>query len=146
MILTSKTRYAIMAISQIASVPEGNTVPLSKISLQQNIPHHFLEQIFLKLKTKGIVNAMKGPGGGYFLTSNQKKMKILEVIDAMEENTQMTRCIFGQGCLPGKVKCNTHEVWKNLSDHIRQYFAAIAISDLTNYKPTKECASEVPDV
>lgn len=133
MILTTKARYAVMSILEIAiigsySVPIG----LSILSDRLNIPISYLEQIFLKLKNSGIVTSVRGPGGGYLLSSDAKNISLDKIIDAVEEDIDMTRCssLKSSGCMPGAAKCKTHDLWEGLTVHIREYLAAISVEDL----------------
>lgn len=133
MILTTKARYAVMSILEIATI--GNSaspVKLSIISDRLNIPINYLEQIFLKLKNCGIVTSVRGPGGGYFLTSNINEIFMDKIIDAVEEDIEMTRCASPKvnGCMSGNSKCKTHDLWEGLTIHIRGYLSGISVEDL----------------
>ena len=92
MMLTTKSRYAVMAIVEVAASQTTRPIKLADISNKQTIPLNYLEQIFLKLKKADIVRSVKGPGGGYFLNIPSESLNIIEIIDAVEENTKMTRC------------------------------------------------------
>lgn len=133
MILTTKARYAVMSILEIATIGKnGDPVKLAVISERLNIPVNYLEQIFSKLKNCGVVTSVRGPGGGYFLTSDAKEIFISKIIDAVEEDIEMTRCssLKLNGCMPGNSKCKTHDLWEGLTMHIREYFAGISVEDL----------------
>ncbi len=132
MMLTTKGRYAVMAILEIASKPEEKPVTLAGIASRQNIPLNYLEQIFIMLRKAGIVKSVKGPGGGYIIHSGLDKIKIANIIDAVNENIEMTRCSPGveKNCMHNKTKCNTHDLWRGLSNHIRNYFEAISVADV----------------
>jgi Rrf2 family iron-sulfur cluster assembly transcriptional regulator len=103
---------------------------LSDISDKQNIPLNYLEQIFAKLKKAELVNAFKGPGGGYQLKLPSEQITIEHIIDAVEENLKMTRCAKDKSCRKAGVNCQTHDLWKGLSNQIRKYFAAISVADV----------------
>ena len=130
MMLTTKSRYAVMAVIEVAS--SGNDLPmkLADISANQNIPLSYLEQIFAKLKKANIVDSVKGPGGGYHLMNPCAKISIETIIDAVEENLKMTRCSKDKSCRKNGLNCKTHDLWKGLSRQIRSYFANISVADV----------------
>ncbi len=130
--LTTKSRYAVMAILEIAANKTLNPVTLSEISVKQNIPVNYLEQIFAKLKKAEIVRSVKGPKGGYLINDMLDNIKISNIIDAVDENIEMTRCLgrSNRRCTPNNVKCNAHDLWLGLSIHIRDYFNGISIADM----------------
>ena len=132
MMLTTKGRYAVMAILEVAPLSAGRPIKLSEIAEKQNISLHYLEQIFSKLKRAEIVRAVRGPGGGYILNGALNKIKIADIIDAVEENIEMTRCSAKTkaGCMIDKSRCKSHHLWKGLGDHIRNYFDSISIADV----------------
>lgn len=130
MMLTTKSRYAVMAILEVASSDSKKPMRLSDISEKQTIPLNYLEQIFLKLKKANIVKSVKGPGGGYCLNSASELLNIIEIIDAVEENTKMTRCSVDKTCRKNGDKCMTHDLWKGLGNQIRNYFSSISVADV----------------
>lgn len=134
MILTTKSKYAVMAVVELASSDPNIPVKLASISERQNISLNYLEQIFLQLKKANIVTSVKGPGGGYKLTDSASKVTIEQIIVAMNENLKMTRCAYDITCPKGGVKCKTHRVWKGLSEAIRKYCAAISVADISEGK------------
>jgi len=135
MMLTAKGRYAVMAILEIAEVSRKSInvpITLSEISLKQNIPLNYLEQIFAKLKQANLVRSVKGPKGGYVINIALDKIKISNIIDAVNENIEMTKCFRDPiaSCLPNEIKCNSHYLWLGLSNHIRSYFDGITVADI----------------
>jgi Rrf2 family iron-sulfur cluster assembly transcriptional regulator len=137
--LTTKARYAVMAVIDMAySVNKEQPITLADISLRQNIALSYLEQIFNKLKKAGIVKAIKGPGGGYLLTDYN--FEIARIIDAVEENLEMTRCNnrSNNGCMPDNTKCSTHHLWEGLNYQIRDYFNRVTITDIVSGKLKNE--------
>jgi Rrf2 family iron-sulfur cluster assembly transcriptional regulator len=134
MMLTTKSRYAVMAIMEVASKNAIAPMKLADISINQNIPLSYLEQIFLKLKKADLVSSVKGPGGGYHLNSSSDKITIEDIIDAVEENLKMTRCAKDKSCRKNGINCQTHDLWKGLSKHIRAYLASISIADVISGK------------
>ncbi len=130
MMLTTKSRYAVMAIVEVASSQSIKPIKLADISNKQTIPLNYLEQIFLKLKKANIVKSVKGPGGGYCLNVPSESLNIIEIIDAVEENTKMTRCSVDKSCQKNGAKCMTHSLWKGLGNQIRSYFSSISVADV----------------
>jgi Rrf2 family iron-sulfur cluster assembly transcriptional regulator len=130
--LTTKSRYAVMAILEIASNMTDSPVTLSAIAIKQNIPVNYLEQIFAQLKKAKVVRAVKGPRGGYIIDAKLENIKIANIMDAVEENIEMTRCSSktGKRCKANNVKCNTHNLWLGLSVHIRDYLNNISVADM----------------
>jgi Rrf2 family iron-sulfur cluster assembly transcriptional regulator len=132
--LTTKSRYAIIAMVDLA-LQAQSAVPISlaDIASRQNIAIRFLEQIFSKLKKAGLVNATKGPGGGYHLARNPEDINLLLIINAVEENIQITMCKNSKlGCNAKGIKCLTHDLLHGLEKKISEYFVNIDISDLCN--------------
>jgi len=123
-----------MAIMELASDSATIPIKLADVSERQMIPLNYLEQIFSKLKKAGLVSAVKGPGGGYYLNSSSGDITIESIIDAMEENLKMTRCSKDNNCRKGGVNCKTHNLWKGLSRQIRNYFAGISVADAMSGK------------
>ena len=130
MMLTIKSRYAVMAIMEVASGDGVEPMKLADISANQDIPLNYLEQIFLKLKKAELVRSVKGPGGGYHLNNSSDKITIEAIIDAVEENLKMTRCSKDKNCRKNGINCKTHNLWKGLGKQIRNYFASISIADV----------------
>ena len=127
MILTTKTRYAVMAIIEIANEKDGRPIALNEIALRQNISLSYLEQIFARLKKSEIVTAVKGPGGGYILKNSN--VTVTEVIKAMGEPVKMTRCGNKQkGCSFDKTRCKTHHIWQGLEDKIYEYLDSVRLN------------------
>jgi len=134
MMITTKSRYAVMAIIEVASRNEVSPMKLADISINQNIPLNYLEQIFLKLKNADLVISVKGPGGGYYLKNASGNISLIDIIDAVEENLKMTNCAKNKGCRKNGINCQTHDLWKGLGKHIRNYFSDISIADIISGK------------
>lgn len=132
MMLTTKGRYAVMAILEIASLSNLKPVKLQEVSERQDIPLNYLEQIFARLKKAQLVSSVKGPGGGYIINTQLSKLKIANIIDAVEENIEMTRCSKKtlKGCKADKSRCMSHNLWQGLGDQIRNYLETISIEDV----------------
>jgi Rrf2 family iron-sulfur cluster assembly transcriptional regulator len=134
MILTTKTRYAVMAVIEIADSKTERPVALTKISEQQKISLSYLEQIFSQLKKSGIVISVKGPGGGYVLGKNYDKITIAQIIKAIGEPIKMTRCNpVDKSCLNNShTKCRTHHLWLGLENKIYEYLNSISLDKICN--------------
>jgi Rrf2 family iron-sulfur cluster assembly transcriptional regulator len=130
MMLTTKSRYAVMAVIEVAANNSGLPMKLADISANQNIPLSYLEQIFLKLKKAELVISVKGPGGGYKLISPSDKINVERIINAVDENLKMTRCSKDKSCRKNGINCQTHDLWKGLGMQIKNYFAGISIADV----------------
>ena len=133
MMLTTKSRYAVMALIDMATYSDNaKPINLNEISVRQNIALNYLEQIFNKLKLAKLVKSVKGPGGGYLINKSFDEVTIKSIIDAVEENLEMRRCQNGQGGCSSKssAKCSTHYLWEGLTLQIQNYLKEIYISDL----------------
>jgi Rrf2 family iron-sulfur cluster assembly transcriptional regulator len=131
MILTTKGRYAVMAVIEIAENKSNEPVSLLEISKRQKISLSYLEQIFARLKKSGIVKSIKGPGGGYILAKNRKEITVAKIIKAIGESIKMTRCASEKkSCLNISVKCKTHHIWHGLENKIYEYLDSISLQDL----------------
>jgi len=132
--LTSKGRYAVMALTDLALYYENGPVSLRDISLRQNISLLYLEQIFLKLKKYKIVESIRGTKGGYKLNRKASDIKLSEILSAVNENVKTVRCIkhLKKGCNGKSIKCNTHKLWDELDSHINSFFEKKLLSDLAH--------------
>ncbi len=136
MMLTTRGRYAVMAVVDMAVKQQagGDPIKLAEIAESQNISLNYLEQIYNKLKNASIVTSVKGPGGGYIFNDTIEELKILDIVEAVDESLKMTRCSPGSnvGCMPGGAKCLTHDLWENLGMELKNYLAKVTISDVVN--------------
>jgi Rrf2 family iron-sulfur cluster assembly transcriptional regulator len=132
MILTTKARYAVLAIIDIALENKNSPVSLFSVSERQNISLSYLEQIFIKLKNGGLVASIKGPGGGYVLTKKPNKITIADIINSIGESIKMTNCSTKNGCEAKKkrIKCKTHKLWKGLEHSIQGYLESLSLADI----------------
>jgi len=129
MILTTKGRFAVMALVDIAFSSVGGPVPLLDIAKRQNIDPGYLEQIFIKLKKSGLVSSFRGPGGGYVLGAEGENIMILDIL----KDVKMTRCegkAGDMGCMHDKSICSTHKLWRALEFQIENYLQSITIGDV----------------
>ena len=129
--LSTKGRYAVTAMFDIALHHHEGPVSLSDISERQGISLSYLEQLFTNLRKQGLVNSTRGPGGGYSLAIDSEKIAIADVIDAVDENVDATRCGGSTDC-QNHQRCLTHDLWENLSGHIRSYLSDISLAQAVN--------------
>ena len=137
--LTTKGRYAVMAMADLAANQDLKPVSLSDISLRQNISLSYLEQLFFKLKSKKLVKSTRGPSGGYLLEKNPKDIKISNIIFAVDEQVRTLNCKkeSKKGCQGRTVKCITHHLWADLEEHINGFFDNVSLNDLVKQKRTE---------
>jgi Rrf2 family transcriptional regulator, iron-sulfur cluster assembly transcription factor len=130
--LTSKGRYAVMALADLANFNSVNPVPLRDISLRQNISLDFLEQIFSKLKKNNIVKSIRGINGGYVLNKDPVQIKIANILNAVDEKVKTLQCNkeSKKGCNSKTSKCITHNLWDELETHINCFFEEKNLKDL----------------
>ena len=130
--LTSKGRYAVMAMADLALFKDNGPTSLSDISLRQNISLPYLEQIFIKLKDNNLVKSTRGAKGGYFLEKSASDIKILNIISAVDEEVKMLNCKkdMKKGCNNKSTKCITHNLWDQLDQHINNFFEKVKLQDL----------------
>ena len=130
--LTSKGRYAVMAMADIAKSSATKPINLSVISLRQGISISFLEQIFLKLKKNNLVRSSRGPLGGYLLTRSPEEIKLSSIIRAMDEQVKTVGCKkeSKKGCNGKSIKCITHNLWDDLETHINNFFEKNTLRDI----------------
>ena len=132
--LTSKGRYAVMALVDLARFNNINPVSLRDISLRQGISLDFLEQIFSKLRKKEIVQSVRGTQGGYILNKKAKEIKLTNIFDAVDEKVKTVKCKkeSKKGCNGKATKCITHNLWDELELHINTFFENKSLKDLLN--------------
>tara|TARA_B100000959_G_scaffold61211_1_gene64336 strand:+ start:401 stop:814 length:414 start_codon:yes stop_codon:yes gene_type:complete len=130
--LTSKGRYAVMALADIANFDGQNPVSLRDISLRQNISLVFLEQIFSKLKKNNIVKSIRGTNGGYILSNVPEKIKLSSIFLAVDETVKTVQCKkeSKKGCQGKSSKCITHNLWDELELYINDFFEKKNLEDL----------------
>ena len=130
--LTSKGRYAVMALADIANFDRQNPVSLRDISLRQNISLVYLEQIFSKLKKNNIVKSIRGTNGGYILTRDPGQIKLSNIFSAVGEKVKTLQCKreSKRGCNGRSTKCITHYLWDDLEMHINDFFDKKNLADL----------------
>jgi len=138
--LNTRSRYAVMALADIASFDKQNPISLRDISLRQNISLVYLEQIFSKLKKNNIVKSVRGINGGYILTKDPEQIKLLNIFSAVDEKVKTVQCRreSKKGCNGKLTKCITHNLWDDLEIHINNFFEKKNLGDfLKNNTETK---------
>jgi len=127
--LSTKGRYAVTAMLDLALHSENGPVTLADISVNQGISLSYLEQLFAALRSKQLVRGIRGPGGGYFLAKSLEDISIADIICAVDEWVEFTRCGGRENCHDGK-RCLTHTLWNELSDQIFNFLSDITLADL----------------
>ena len=142
--LTSKGRYAVMAMADLAKINANQPTSLTEISLRQGISVSFLEQIFLKLKKNNLVQSSRGPTGGYLLSKSPDEIKLSSIIQAVDEKIKTVGCKkeSKKGCTGKSIKCITHNLWDDLENHINSFFEKNTLSDII-FKVTKDKRKEL---
>ena len=130
--LTSKGRYAVMAMADLARINVKKPTNLTEISLRQGISISFLEQLFLKLRKNNLVKSVRGPLGGYVLSKPPKEIKLLNIIRAVDEQIKTVKCKkeSKKGCNGKSIKCITHNLWDDLENHINKFFEDNTLNDV----------------
>jgi len=130
--LSTKGRYAVTAMVDLAGHPSGSPIALAEIAARQEISLSYLEQLFGKLRRAGLVRSVRGPGGGYLLAHPSEGIRISDIILAVDEPIRATRCKLGSpsGCRPDKGRCITHDLWEELGNHIHLFLSAVSLADV----------------
>lgn len=139
--LTTKGRYAVTAMMDLAlHQSEDEHVSLKSIANHQEISVAYLEQLFSKLKARGLVNGIRGPNGGYRLSRPAESISIFEIIDAVDEPIDITRCHGKKDCQDGEV-CLTHELWSDLSNQISSFLDRLKLGDIVQSERVRKVAA-----
>ena len=138
--LTTKGRYAVTAMLDLALHNGEEPVSLAEISERQDISLSYLEQLFAKLRKAGLVVSMRGPGGGYQLKGDPAHLAIADIISAVDENVDATRC-GGLGDCQDNKRCLTHDLWMDLSNQIRVFLSEITLADMTTRMEVRETSA-----
>ncbi|MCO6536977.1 MAG: Fe-S cluster assembly transcriptional regulator IscR [Gilliamella sp.] len=143
--LTSKGRYAVTAMLDVALHADLGPVSLADISERQEISLSYLEQLFARLRKNGLVRSVRGPGGGYILSRSMDQIAISSIVKAVDETVHATKCHGQDGC-QGGVRCLTHTLWNDLSERIEDFLTSITLSELVNNKEVKAVASRQSNI
>lgn len=137
--LTTKGRYAVTAMLDLALHHENGPITLADIAERQGISLSYLEQLFTRLRKNTLVRSVRGPGGGYVLARGVDQIHIAEVISAVDESVDTTRCGGGHNCQDNE-RCLTHDLWHDLSDRIQDYLTKISLHDLMSQRGVRQVA------
>ena len=131
--LSTKGRYAVMAMADLAGQAMRPAVSLAEIAERQQLSLAYLEQLFARLRRRGLVTSVRGPGGGYRLAKPADQLTVAEVVTAVDEPLRATRCAghgAAKGCMKGGAKCLTHDLWEETGRQIQQYLASVSLADV----------------
>ncbi len=135
--LTTKGRFAVTAMLDLAMQHSSDPVTLAEISQRQKISLSYLEQLFSKLRRRALVNSVRGPGGGYRLAKDMGRVSVADIIVAVDEPIDSTRCGGKENCHDDK-KCITHDLWAKLNEHIFDYLGAVTLKQLVDDQKAKQ--------
>ncbi|HYD29331.1 MAG TPA: Rrf2 family transcriptional regulator [Azospirillaceae bacterium] len=132
--LSTKGRYAVMAMVDLAANGHGSPMALADIADRQEISLSYLEQLFAKLRKGGLVKSVRGPGGGYLLAFPADATRVSDIILAVDEPIRTTRCANGSpaGCRHNRSRCLTHDLWEELGNQIHMYLSSVTVADVVN--------------
>jgi Rrf2 family transcriptional regulator, iron-sulfur cluster assembly transcription factor len=129
--LTTKGRFAVTAMIDLAMQHGTDPVTLAEISQRQKISLSYLEQLFAKLRRRGLVDSVRGPGGGYSLAKDLAQVSVADIILAVDEPIDATQCAGKENCQDDK-KCITHDLWAKLNEHILNYLGGVTLRQLVD--------------
>lgn len=143
--LSTKGRYAVMAMADLAKYGGADAMPLSAIAERQQLSVAYLEQIFVRLRRAGLVDSVRGRTGGYCLMRPAHEISVIEILRAVEEGTRITRCLDGSegGCL-GEARCLTHELWHAMGAQISAFLSGVTLQEVVEGIPAEKLARSVP--
>lgn len=138
--LSTKGRYAVMAMVDLArrETEAVRAVALADIAARQEISLSYLEQLFARLRRRGLVTSARGPGGGYRLAKGPHQTSIADIVHAVDEPLRATRCGAGKGCMIKGERCLTHDLWEDLGAHIEDYLASVSLADVATGRLTAD--------
>lgn len=131
--LSTKGRYAVMAMADLARNGADRAVSLAEIATRQEISLSYLEQLFARLRKSGLVKSVRGPGGGYRLARGACETAVAEIVLAVDEPIRATRCVGAgspKGCMIKGERCITHHLWEDLGQEIHRYLASVSLEDV----------------
>lgn len=136
--LSTKGRYAVMAMADLArhgraKTGEPRAVSLAEIAARQEISLSYLEQLFARLRRAGLVKSVRGPGGGYRLSSAAADVAVSDIVLAVDEPIRATRCVghaSPKGCMLSGERCITHDLWEGLGEEIHRYLSSVSLEDV----------------
>jgi Rrf2 family iron-sulfur cluster assembly transcriptional regulator len=129
--LSTKGRYAVMAMTELAGQQADRALSLAAIAERQQISRPYLEQLFARLRREGLVRSVRGPGGGYRLARSAEETSVADVVIAVDEPLRATRCQGdGPGCMTGGARCLTHDLWAETGRQLEAYLSGISLADV----------------
>ena len=130
--LSTKGRYAVMAMTDLAGRQGDRAVTLADIAARQEISLSYLEQLFARLRRRGLVKSTRGPGGGYRLAKAADETKIIDIVLAVDEPMHATRCAGHStiGCMSKGERCLTHDLWAEMGRQVQDYLASVSLADV----------------
>ncbi|MFE9083554.1 Rrf2 family transcriptional regulator [Brevundimonas sp. NPDC003935] len=135
--LSTKGRYAVMAMADLAKNGADRAVSLAEIATRQEISLSYLEQLFARLRKSGLVKSVRGPGGGYRLAREACETAVAEIVLAVDEPIRATRCVGAgspKGCMIKGERCITHHLWEDLGQEIHRYLASVSLEDVIQHR------------
>ncbi|MCZ4107245.1 Rrf2 family transcriptional regulator [Brevundimonas diminuta] len=138
--LSTKGRYAVMAMADLAKNGSGRAVSLAEIATRQEISLSYLEQLFARLRKGGLVKSVRGPGGGYRLAKGPEETVVADIVLAVDEPIRATRCAAHgtpRGCMTGGARCITHDLWEDLGAEIHRYLAGVSLADVVEKRTNR---------
>lgn len=136
--LTTKGRFAVTAMVDLALRQTGGPVTLSAISERQHISLSYLEQLFGKLRRHKLVSSVRGPGGGYNLVQPISSVSVADIILAVDEPLDATQCAGKENCIDGEKRCMTHDLWATLNTKMFDYLSSVTLQDLVDHQRGKD--------
>ncbi|MGN0918848.1 MAG: Rrf2 family transcriptional regulator [Oxalobacter sp.] len=130
--LTTKGRFAVTAMIDLARNQQEGPVPLLGISARQDISVAYLEQLFSRLRRSALVKSVRGPGGGYLLARDAAGISVADIVFAVDEPLDVTRCGGHGNCAKGSITCITHDLWASLNERIVDYLASVTLASLAD--------------
>ena len=141
--LSTKGRYAVMAMADLAKRGGERAVCLSDIAERQEISLAYLEQLFARLRRGGLVKSVRGPGGGYRLARPAAMTFVADIVTAVDEPLEAVRCGgLPGGCMPGGERCLTHDLWDDLGRHIHDYLSSVTLDDVVSGRLRRQPVAE----
>ncbi|MBC6983254.1 Rrf2 family transcriptional regulator [Caulobacter sp. 17J80-11] len=142
--LSTKGRYAVMAMADLARNGRDRPVSLAEIAERQEISLSYLEQLFARLRRGGLVKSVRGPGGGYRLAKGADQTWVAEIVLAVDEPIRATRCSHqSKGCMIGGERCLTHNLWEGLGREIHRYLSSVSLEDVVENRVNRGQPAEV---
>lgn len=138
--LTTKGRYAVTAVLDLAFHQDKGPVSLAAISERQHISLSYLEQLFAKLRRNNIVKSTRGPGGGYTLQREAVEISVSDIILAVDESVRVARCEAAEDC-QGDYQCLTHDLWQELSDEIKGFLDGISLAEMMSNESVRKVST-----